>query len=135
MAPAGKYTAKVYVMYVPYTLREGSWEDPAVKEQFANTVIDTISECAPNFRDAIIDKFVFSPVDMEKMFGNFNWAHVDMRTDQMFGYRPMPGWSGYKTPMENLYFGGASTHGGPAVSGVPGHNAAQVVIETLKPTQ
>ncbi len=131
MAPPGKFTAKVYVPAVPYNLKKGSWDDPAVKEDFANKVINTISEYAPNFRKAIIAKHVFSPLDMERMFGNYNWAHVDVRPDQMFGYRPMPGWASYKTPIEGLYFGGASCHGGPAVSGVPGHNVAHMLLENL----
>ena len=133
LAPAGKFTAKVYVTAVPYKLAEGSWDDPAVRAEFATNVIDTITEYAPNFRDAIIEKCVFSPLDMERVFGNFNWEHIDMRPDQMFGYRPMPGWTSYKTPMPGLYFGGASAHGGPGVSGVPGHNAAHAVIDSLQP--
>ena len=106
---------------------------PGGQGELANNVIDTITEYAPNFRDAIIDKYVFTPLDFERVFGNYNWAHVDVRPDQMFGYRPMPGWSGYQTPMPGLYLGGASTHGGPAVSGVPGHNVAQIVIESVAP--
>jgi phytoene dehydrogenase-like protein len=133
MAPAGKFTAKILITAVPYELAEGSWDDPAVKQELATNVIDTITEFAPNFRDAIIDQYVFTPLDFERVFGNYNWAHVDVRPDQMFGYRPMPGWSGYQTPIPHLYFGGASTHGGPAVSGVPGHNVAEIVIESLVP--
>ena len=72
-------------------------------------------------------------LDFERVFGNYNWGHVDVRPDQMFGYRPMPGWSGYQTPLPSLYFGGASTHGGPGVSGVPGHNVAEIVIESVAP--
>ena len=106
MAPAGKFTGKVLVTAVPYDLAEGSWDDPAVKAELANNVIDTITEYAPNFRDAIIDKYVFTPLDFERVFGNYNWAHVDVRPDQMFGYRPMPGWSGYQTPMPGLYLAG-----------------------------
>ena len=132
MAPPGKFTAKVYVPTVPYNLKNGSWDDPAVKEDFANKVINTITEYAPNFRDSIIDKHVFTPLDFERMFGNFNWTHVDVRIDQMFGYRPMPGWSQYKTPIEGLYLGGASCHGGPGVSGIPGHNVAHILIEELE---
>ena len=135
MAPPGKFTGKVYVTTVPYNLKEGSWDDPAIKEDFANKVINTISEYAPNFRDAIIDKHVVTPLDFERIFGQPNWAHTDVRTDQMFNYRPMPGWSQYKTPMEGLYLAGASCHGGPGVTGMAGHNAAKVIIENLKPAQ
>ena len=135
MAPPGKFTGKVYVTTVPYHLKEGSWDDPAIKEDFANKVINTISEYAPDFRDAIIDKHVVTPLDFERIFGQPNWAHADVRTDQMFNNRPMPGWSQYKTPMEGLYLAGASCHGGPGVTGMAGHNAAQVIIENLKPAQ
>lgn len=110
---------------VPYELAKGSWDDPAVKEDFARKVIDTISGYAPNSRHAVIDKHVLTPVDVERLFGNHNRQHIDVRPDQMFGYRPMPGWSGCQTPMANLHFGGASCHGGPGVSGISGHNVAR----------
>ena len=131
MAPPGKFSAKAYIPSIPYKLKEGSWDDAAVQEHLANAVIDTLSEYAPNFRKSIIAKHVFTPLAYERMFGNHNWGHLDVRVDQMFGYRPMPGWSQYKTPIEGLYFGGASCHGGPAVTGIVGHNSAKAILESL----
>ena len=131
MAPPGKFAVKTHVTSIPYNLAKGSWDDPAIKEDLANKVIDQMCEYAPNFRDSIIDYHVFSPLDMERMFGTFNWQHVDTRLDQMFSNRPMPGWSQYKTPIDGLYLGGASTHGGPGVTGMCGYNSAKVIIENL----
>ena len=119
MAPAGKFTAKVLVTAVPYDLAEGTWDDPAVKDELANNVIDTITEYAPNFRDAVIDRYVFTPLDFERVFGNYNWAHVDVRPDEMFGYRPMPGWSGYQTRCRTCTSAGHRPRG-PRCVGRPG---------------
>ena len=136
MAPPGKFSMKAYIPSVPYHLKEGSWDDLAIQEDLAQKTINTLSEYAPNFRDIIIDKHVFTPLAYERMFGNHNWGHIDVRVDQMFGYRPMPGgWSQYKTPIEGLYFGGASCHGGPAVTGIVGYNASKVIIENLGGSQ
>lgn len=45
--------------------------------------------------------------------------------------RPLPEISDYRTPIEGLYLCGAGTHPGGGVSGAPGHNSAQVVIDDL----
>jgi phytoene dehydrogenase-like protein len=43
----------------------------------------------------------------------------------------MPGHSGYRLPVPGLYQTGATTHPGGSVSGAPGRNCAQVVMEDL----
>jgi phytoene dehydrogenase-like protein len=52
-----------------------------------------------------------------------------MFPDQMFGYRPLTGWSDYHTPVHNLYLCGSGAHPGGGVTGAPGHNAAQEIIK------
>src|SRR3954453_13590282 len=47
VAPAGKHVMSCFVQYAPYKLRPGlNWDDQ--KEAFGNTVVDTISQYAPN---------------------------------------------------------------------------------------
>jgi phytoene dehydrogenase-like protein len=37
LAPKGHHVASLFVQYTPYNLRNGkSWEDPKVKEEFAD---------------------------------------------------------------------------------------------------
>src|SRR5207245_9753678 len=45
--------------------------------------------------------------------------------------RPLPGWAGYRLPVRGLYQTGATTHPGASVTGAPGRNCAQVVLEDL----
>jgi len=42
------------------------------------------------------------------------------------------GWADYKTPVDGLYLCGACCHPGPGVTGVPGYNCANDVLEDWK---
>ncbi|BDC17974.1 NAD(P)/FAD-dependent oxidoreductase [Acidianus sp. HS-5] len=53
--------------------------------------------------------------------------HLPMREPYLFDGRPEKGW-GYKTPINNLYLGGAGTYPGGQVSGIPGYNSARLII-------
>ncbi|HVB63705.1 MAG TPA: NAD(P)/FAD-dependent oxidoreductase, partial [Nitrolancea sp.] len=57
--------------------------------------------------------------------------HIDMIAGQLLNQRPLPGWSDYRTPIDNLYLCGADTHPGGEVTGAPGHNAAHAVLKAL----
>ncbi|HYU07135.1 MAG TPA: hypothetical protein VEM77_08170 [Thermoplasmata archaeon] len=57
---------------------------------------------------------------------------TDMTPDQLFSLRPVPGWSGYRTPIRGLYLCGSSAHPGGGVTGAPGRNAAMVVLDDLR---
>jgi phytoene dehydrogenase-like protein len=53
--------------------------------------------------------------------------HLDIVPAQMFGRRPLPGWAADRTPLPGL----AGTHPGGEVTGAPGHNAAQAILQDL----
>lgn len=129
MAPPGMHTASIYVQYSPYTLKEGNWE--IEKEKLADRVVEIITEYAPNFKGSILHRKVFAARDYENMFGVTNgcFNHVEVSLSQLFSFRPLPGWSQYKTPIDGLYLCGAGGHPGGGVTGAPGHNAAQVVLD------
>ena len=57
-------------------------------------------------------------------FGPFSW--------QLGGNRPVPGWSQYRMPVPKLYMTGGSTHPGGGVTGGPGRNATQIIMEDLE---
>src|SRR5437660_12843750 len=55
VAPPGKHVMSCFVQYAPYKLRPGlNWDDQ--REAFGITVIDTIPEYAPNFKNTIMNK-------------------------------------------------------------------------------
>ena len=131
MAPPGKHLINTGIQQLPIDLAKGTWDD--LKPEFTKRVVDTLCEYAPNLRDNIIDTFTITPLDLEREYGltGGNIFHGGMFLNQLFGSRPLPSWSEYRTPIKGLYLCGAGTHPGGAVNGAPGHNAAKVVLEDL----
>jgi phytoene dehydrogenase-like protein len=133
LAPAGKHTLFIWGQYYPYELAGGErWEN--IEEREADKLIDAVNRYAPNVKDSIIDRFIQSPLDLERRIGLLrgNVMHVEMDFDQMFLFRPLPELSAYRTPIKNLYLTGASTHPGGGVFAASGHNTAQVVLKDVK---
>ncbi len=129
LAPAGKHTMSILVQYAPYALREGSWEE--CRDAFGETVINILAEYAPDIRETIIHRQVLTPVDLETTYGlaEGNLYHGEMMLDQLLYMRPVPGWSGYRTPIPGLYLCGAGCHPGGGITGEPGRLAAQVILQ------
>jgi phytoene dehydrogenase-like protein len=133
VAPPGKHTMSCFVQYAPTHLAGTTWE--AAKPDVADTVLDTIQEYAPNIRKVVRNWQVVSPTDIESILGmtGGNIFQGDITPDQIFTFRPVPGWSQYRTPVPGLYLAGSAAHPGGGVLGAPGHNAAQTVLEDLGP--
>ena len=129
VAPLGKHTMASFVQYAPSELRGTTWE--AFKPQAAEIILDTIKEYAPNIRRVVTNWQIVSPQDMEHTLGltGGNIFQGDLTPSQIFSFRPVPGWSGYRMPVEGLYLCGSAAHPGGGVIGAAGHNAAQVILE------
>jgi len=132
LAPAGKHILTCFVQYVPYHLREGNWDEN--RELLGDRVVKRIAEYAPNVPNAIVARQVLTPLDLERTYGltEGNIFHGDLRLEQLFFMRPVPGWSQYRTPVDGLYLCGAGAHPGGGVTGAPGHNAAHQVLRDWK---
>ena len=50
---------------------------------------------------------------------------------QMYFFRPAPGWSPYRTPIDGYYQCGSGTHPGGCVMGAPGRFASQQILGDL----
>jgi phytoene dehydrogenase-like protein len=133
LAPAGKHTMTVYGDWVPYRPADGPWTAER-RRSFVEDVFDTIAEHAPNIRDVIRDWMVLVPPDIEARFNitGGNIFHGDLIPEQLFSLRPIPGYGGHRMPVANLYLCGSGSHPGGYVSGLPGRNAATVVLRDLK---
>jgi phytoene dehydrogenase-like protein len=129
VAPPGKHVMSCFVQYAPYHLREGNWDDQ--REAFGDTVVNTISEYAPNLKDIILHRQVVTPLDLEREWGltEGNIFHGELTLEQLFFLRPAPGWAQYKTPVRNLYMCGSATHPGGGIMGAPGRNAANRILK------
>jgi phytoene dehydrogenase-like protein len=129
VAPQGYHTISMFCQYAPYHLRGREWSDE-VKNEMADRVFDTVNEFAPNFRDAVVDRQILSPVDIEQRYGmtEGNIFHGEITPDQLFSLRPTPECARYRTPIEGLYLCGSGVHPGGGVMGAPGHNAALALL-------
>ncbi|WP_020413287.1 phytoene desaturase family protein [Microbulbifer sp. ANSA001] len=130
LAPEGQHVASLFCQQFAPELSDGnSWDD--YREQAAQTIVDTVTNYAPNFRDSIIARQIHSPLDLERKFGLMGGDifHGALGLDQLWSNRPFMGFADYRTPIQGLYLCGSGTHPGGGVTGVPGHNAA---LEILK---
>lgn len=131
LAPAGQHVLSLWVQFAPYHLAEESWTE--LGDRAADCVVEMLSRYAPNLPGAILARHVMTPLDIEERFG-MAWGHVDhgeMRPGCVMSFRPVPGWSRYRTPIDGLYICGAGSHPGGGVSGNPGRNAAYALLDDL----
>ena len=135
LAPPGKHVMNIFLQYTPYTLSKevaASWH--AIKETYADRVMDMIEEYAPGFNSRVLHRHVLSPLDLEEEYGmtGGNIFHGEMSVDQLFFLRPAPGWAQYRTPIRGLYLCGSGAHPGGGVMGAPGHNSAREIQRDWK---
>jgi phytoene dehydrogenase-like protein len=132
LAPAGRHIMTTFIQYVPYKLRQGTWDEN--RELLGDRVVKKIAEYAPNVPDSIITRQVLTPLDLERTYGltEGNIFHGDLSLEQLFFMRPIAGWSQYRTPIDGLYLCGAGAHPGGGVTGAPGYNAAHRVLGDWK---
>ena len=128
VAPPGKHVMSCFVQYAPYDLREGTWDEK--REEFGDTVIQTLAEYAPNLPGIIRDRQVLTPLDLEREWGlsEGNIFQGELTLEQLFFLRPAPGWAQYRTPVRQLYMCGSATHPGGGIMGAPGRNAALRIL-------
>jgi phytoene dehydrogenase-like protein len=128
MAPPGKHVMSIFVQYAPYHLN-GGWSDTR-REQLGDTVIDTLSQYAPNLKSAILHRQVVTPADIERIVGlsEGNIFQGELSLQQMFFLRPAPAWARYRTPIRGLFQCGSGTHPGGGVMGASGRNAAFEIL-------
>lgn len=132
LAPKGRHMLTCFVQYVPYHLREGTWDEK--RELLGDYVVKRLARYAPNVPEAILARQVLTPLDLERTYGltEGNIFHGDLTLESLFFMRPVPGYSQYRTPVKGLYLCGAGAHPGGGVTGAPGHNSAHQVLRDLR---
>jgi phytoene dehydrogenase-like protein len=109
---------------MPYALKQGSEHWDVIKEQVADAVVARYMRHTANLtKNKILAKFLLSPIDIERM-NPAMWRgsvhHFDNRGGNFAPYRiGIPG----------LYQTGACTAPGGSISGLPGRNTAEVVLQ------
>jgi phytoene dehydrogenase-like protein len=132
LAPPGKHVLSCFCQFFPYQPEGRDWDD-GLRDEMADRILAKLAEYAPNMRGAVIARQMLSPIDLERRFGltGGNIFHGEMTPDQSFNLRPLAGWADYRTPLAGLYLCGSGAFPGGGVTGIPGHNAAQVVLSDL----
>ena len=131
MAPAGKHVMSCFVQYTPYHLRESDWDTE--RQRLGDTVQRTLESFFPGFGDLVLHREVVTPLDIERVVGlsEGNIFAGEFLAPQMFFFRPAPGWSQYRTPIDGYYQCGSGTHPGGCVMGAPGKLAAGRILKDL----
>ena len=129
MAPPGKHVMSCFIQYTPYLLRESDWDTE--KENLGDTVQRTLESLFPGFGDLVLQREVVTPLDIERTVGlsEGNIFAGEFLAPQMFFFRPAPGWSQYRTPVDGYYQCGSGTHPGGCVMGAPGRLAAAQILK------
>jgi phytoene dehydrogenase-like protein len=153
LAPEGKHLMLAFSQYGPYELAEGSWDEgaggsggsrsererasgspPTRRDEYAARVLKALGEFAPSLESAVEHLEVLTPRDIEERFGLIggNIMQGELTPDQLFSFRPIPGHGDYRTPVAGMYLCGSGTHPGGGVMGIPGRNAASVILRDHK---
>jgi len=133
LAPKGKHLMLAFSQYGPYELAEGSWDEGG-RDDYAARVLKALGEFAPSLESAVEHLEVLTPRDIEERFGLIggNIMQGELTPDQLFSFRPIPGHGDYRTPVAGMYLCGSGTHPGGGVMGIPGRNAASVILRDHK---
>ena len=132
-APPDRHTGFMWEK-LPYRLNGDPLNWDKVRDEHGRTMLELWRRHAPNLADAVIDSFTRSPLDAERSLPNMREGDllVGAFTNNQIGYnRPFPGAGHYRAHLHGLYLCGSSSHPGGNITGLPGYNAAQVILADL----
>jgi phytoene dehydrogenase-like protein len=135
-APAGKHTLWGYA-HVPAAptgdagrpRAKASWSRSG--EAFLERMEAAIEAHAPGFRERVLARRAWSPVDLEAADASLAGGDISAGSfaiDQQLLFRPGPSWWRWGTPVKGLYLGGASAPPGAGVHGACGDLAARQAL-------
>jgi phytoene dehydrogenase-like protein len=135
-APAGKHTLWGYA-HVPAAptadaarpRARAGWDRST--EPFLERMEKLIEAHAPGFRDRILARRAWNPVDLEGADATLAGGDISAGSfaiDQQLLFRPGPSWWRWGTPVKGLYLGGASAPPGAGVHGACGDLAARQAL-------
>jgi phytoene dehydrogenase-like protein len=132
LCPEGYHTMSLFTQWVPQDWNLVPHRDEL--QAYADRMIDTYNEVAPNFKSSILHTDIVGPYDMEHDYGLIggNIFHGELSLEQLFHMRPAPGYADYRTPVPGLYYASSATHAGGGVCGIPGMQAARAAIADTK---
>jgi phytoene dehydrogenase-like protein len=124
-SPAGTESAWAYT-HLPRGVA-----DDASADQLSAAVDMVLEKHAPGFGEHVVGKAIQRPSDLERSDANLHAGAVNGGTSQLFQqliFRPVPGFGGAETPVDNVYLGSAGASPGGGVHGACGRNAARAAL-------
>lgn len=119
-----------YLLHLPY-YREG--RRASVFAGYEAELLKYLDSLDPGF-EAMIDEYDFlTPRELETQL-NLPGGHADhgnMELSHLFERRPVSGFGGGRTPLDNVFLCSAGIHPGGLVTGAPGFNTAHMLLEII----
>jgi phytoene dehydrogenase-like protein len=109
---------------LPYGLKQGREHWDVIKDEIAGQILDRYLRHTANLdKTKLLAKFLLSPVDIERMNPSMWRGGVHAFDNRGGNFAP------YRMGIPGLYQTGACTAPGGSISGIPGRNAADVVLQ------
>ncbi|NIB44084.1 NAD(P)/FAD-dependent oxidoreductase [Pseudomaricurvus alkylphenolicus] len=130
-APEGQDVAYLYPVAMPVKPKEG-WDQ--IRATVAQQVIDQAAEYMNGLKKYEIGRRIEAAPDLASRLSVHNGCvvHIDTATTRSGTMRPASGLGGDTLPVSGLFLGGAGSHPGGGVNGMPGRIAAGRVKRFLK---
>jgi phytoene dehydrogenase-like protein len=133
-APKGRHTGLISQM-APYKLKEGTakYYNYLFKEEIAQKCLETLRKYTSNMtKENILWAVTHTPLDFENRFPDMVQGSIKQGAYEplQLGFlRPNEFCSNHRTPIQNLYLGGASCHSGGLITFGPGYGVANSIAE------
>jgi phytoene dehydrogenase-like protein len=134
-APPGRASGLISQM-APFDLKEGGsekWLNYRAREETIENRLAILERYAPNItRDKVLWTYLTTPADIQNKFANMvrgSYKQGAYHPLQMGFLRPNQDCSHYRTPVKNLYLGGASVAPGGMIIFGPGYNCSNAIAE------
>jgi phytoene dehydrogenase-like protein len=136
-APAGFYVLRIHARAFPAQIRGDAadtiscrnWD--RIKEHVADRLVSILEQHTDNLKEAMLARFVMSPLDVERANPNFiggDGGGGSQQLDQNFFLRPAAGWTRYTTPIDGLFMIGAAQWPGAGINGASGYLLAEKLM-------
>jgi phytoene dehydrogenase-like protein len=119
---------------LPYRVHGNASNWDHLREEHGRAMCGLWQRHAPDLAETVIDSFTRTPLDVERSLPNMREGDLLIGAfghDQVGSNRPFAGAGHYRTHVARLYLCGSSSHPGGNITGLPGYNAAQVILSDL----
>jgi len=134
-APPGKATAVISEI-AAFDLKDGGsdkWMNREFREANAQRQLAVLKEYTTNINDdTVLWNYITTPMDIQNKYANMvkgGYKQGAYHPLQMGYLRPNQDCSHYRTPVKNLYIGGASVYPGGMIIWGSGYNCANAIAD------